>query len=72
MNWPDIGIRAGKTFIQSFVAVLIASEVSSVTDFFDATLWDQAAVAGIAALLSFAQNTLNSLDILNKKKTDGV
>jgi hypothetical protein len=68
MNWQDILIRAAKTFLQSFIAVLIAAEVSSVADFASITLWDQAAVAGVAALLSFAQNTLTTLDLRNKEK----
>lgn len=62
MNWKDVGVRAGKTFLQSFLAILIASQIATVGDLLDPTLLDQAAVAGIAALLSFAQNVLNALD----------
>jgi hypothetical protein len=58
MNWKDIGLRAGKTFLQAFIAVLIATSVSEVKDFVDPSVLDQAAVAGLAALLSFAQNVL--------------
>ena len=61
MDWQDIGIRAGKTFVQSFLAVVIATEVNSASDFLSLELWDQAFVAGIAAFFSFAQNTLTAL-----------
>ena len=70
-NWKDILVRAAKTFVQSFVAILIAAQVDQVTDLFDPTLYDQAAVAGVAALLSFIQNTLNSIDTSPKVPTDG-
>lgn len=61
MNWKDIGVRAGKTFVQAFIAVLIASEIGEVSDLASVELLDQAAVAGLAALLSFIQNVLNEL-----------
>jgi len=70
-NWKDILVRAAKTFVQAFVAVLIASQVDQVTDLFQPELYDQAAVAGIAALLSFIQNTLNSIDTTPKEPVDG-
>ena len=63
MNWRDIGIRAGKTFLQAFIAVLIASKISTVADFIDPALLDQALVAGLAAFLSFAQNALTELGV---------
>jgi len=62
MNWKDIGVRGAKTFLQSFIAIVLASELSTVADLLDPTLLDQAAVAGIAALLSFAMNILNTID----------
>ena len=61
MNWRDIGVRAGKTFLQAFIAVLIASEIKGLSDFVQFELLDQAAVAGLAAFLSFVQNVLNQL-----------
>jgi len=61
MNWKDIGIRAGKTFLQAFLAVLIASKIATVGDFVSPAMLDQALVAGLAAFISFAQNTLSSL-----------
>lgn len=67
MDWQDIAVRAGKTFLQAFIAVLIASEIGSVTDLASVELWDSAAVAGLAALLSFAQNVLTALGA--RKKT---
>ncbi len=63
MNWKDIGIRAGKTFLQAFVAVLIATEFTTLGDFANPTLLDQAAVAGLAAFLSFGQNFLAELSL---------
>lgn len=60
MNWKDISVRAGKTFLQAFIAVLIASEIGEISDLANVELLDQAAVAGLAALLSFAQNTLSA------------
>ena len=69
MDWQDIAVRAGKTFLQAFIAVLIASEVGSVTDLTSLELWDQAAVAGLAAILSFAQNTLAALG--DRSKDEG-
>ena len=61
-NWKDILVRAGKTFVQSFIAILMASQIEGVADLLDPSLYDQAAVAGIAAVLSFVQNTLNSVE----------
>ncbi|KKK76971.1 hypothetical protein LCGC14_2858300 [marine sediment metagenome] len=62
MNWKDIGVRAGKTFLQAFLAVVIATQIGSVTDLANVELLDQATVAGLAALFSFAQNVLAQLD----------
>ena len=61
MNWKDIGVRAGRTFLQAFIAVIVMTEISSVADLVDPSLLDQAAVAGIAAALSFAQSVLADL-----------
>lgn len=61
MDWKDIGVRAGKTFLQAFLAVVIASEIAGVGDFVSLELLDSAFVAGFAAFLSFAQNTLTQL-----------
>ncbi len=66
MNWKDIAVRAVKTFVQSFVAILLASQIGSLADLLNPTLLDQAAVAGVAALLSFVQNVLNSIDVSPK------
>ena len=66
MNWKDTLVRAAKTFVQSFVAILIAAQVDGVSDLFDPSLYDQAAVAGVAAVLSFIQNTLNQIDTTKK------
>ena len=61
MDWRDIGIRAGRTFLQAFIAVLIASKIATVSDFVNPALLDQAFVAGLAAFLSFAQSLLAGL-----------
>lgn len=61
MDWKDIGIRAGKTFLQAFLAVILTANLTSVADLADLALLDQAAVAGLAALISFAQNVLTEL-----------
>ncbi len=54
----DPAIRAVRTFVQAFVAVLLASNVSSIGGFADPTVLDQAATAGVIALLSFVVNFL--------------
>lgn len=61
MDWKDIGIRAGKTFLQAFLAIVIATKITSAADFLSPELLDQAFVAGVAAFLSFAQNVLTQL-----------
>jgi len=61
MNWTDIAVRAGRTFLQAFLAVVIASEIASVADLASVELLDSAAVAGLAALFSFAQSVLTDL-----------
>ena len=52
MNWRDIGVRAGRTFLQAFLAVLIASKIATVSDFVNPELLDQAFVAGLARTYS--------------------
>jgi len=62
MNWKDIGVRAGKTFLQAFLAIVIATKIGSVSDLASVELLDQALVAGLAALFSFAQNVLTEFE----------
>lgn len=62
MNYQDIAVRAGKTFLQAFLAVLIAAQFSTVPELFAPALWEQAAVAGTAAAISALQNILTNLD----------
>lgn len=52
----DPAIRAARTFVQAFVVVLLASNVTSIGGFADPTVLDQAATAGLIAVLSFVQN----------------
>ena len=54
-DWQDIAVRAGKTFGQAFLAVVIAAGITSVSDL-DLQLLDAAFVAGLAALMSFVNN----------------
>lgn len=54
MDWTDIAIRAGKTFVQAFVAALILP-VASV---FDLASWKAAVVAAVAAGVSAAWNVI--------------
>lgn len=62
MLWKQAGIRAVRTFVQTFIGVylagLLASSVTVLQDFGDVTLLNQAAAAGLVAVLSFVQNTL--------------
>ncbi len=60
MNYKDIAIRAGKTFLQAFLAIIAAAEIASIGDLANVALLDQALVAGFAALLSVANNLLLS------------
>ncbi len=57
MNWKDIAVRAGKTFAQAFVAVVVAAGITSVSDI-DLQLLDAAFVAGLAAALSLVNNVV--------------
>lgn len=49
-------VRAVRTFVQAFLAVFLASDVVSLSGFTDVALLDQAATAGIVAVLSLVQN----------------
>jgi len=64
MNWKNIGTRALLTFLQAGLAVLLVTGVENVNS------WESlkpAAVAAIAALLSFVYNVVNGM-----LKKDGV
>jgi hypothetical protein len=52
MDWADIAIRAGKTFVQAFVAALVLPAANA----FDLASWKAAVVAAAAAGLSAAWN----------------
>ena len=54
-------IRAGRTFAQAFLAVVLAAEVGDLRGFADLTLLDQAATAGLVAVLSFVHNALEDV-----------
>ena len=60
LDWRDYAIRAGKTFVQAFLAIIISVQITSVADLFSPDLLDQAFVAGLAAVISFAQNALTA------------
>lgn len=55
MDWKDVATRAAWTFAQSFLAVYAAFEFTTVGDFVAPSLLNTAAVAGVAALLSFVK-----------------
>jgi hypothetical protein len=59
MTWQDIAIRAGKTFLQAFIAVLLAANITSLGDL-GLPLLDAAFVAGLSAAVSGLQNTFLS------------
>lgn len=54
MTVKSISLRAAKTFLQAALAVLTAAG----TGLIDVAVWKAAAVAGIAAVLSYAQNAI--------------
>ena len=53
MNWRQVGIRAGLTFMQAFLAVVIVTGVANISSWTDLK---PAIVAAVAALLSFVYN----------------
>ena len=53
MNWRQVGIRAGLTFMQAFLAVVIVTGVANISSWVDLK---PAIVAAVAALLSFVYN----------------
>jgi hypothetical protein len=52
-NWKDISTRAGLTFVQAFLAVVLATGVNNLNSWADVK---PAVVAAVAALLSFVFN----------------
>ena len=56
VEWKDLLIRAGKTFLQGFLAIVTVG-IMGVTDFTTlGTLLFAGLVGGLAALFSLAQN----------------
>ena len=56
VNWPDVAIRAAKTFGQAFAAIVVVG-FANVTDVASAlTLAETAAWAGVVAGASFLNN----------------
>lgn len=51
MNWRDVLERAGWTFLQTFLSVLLVSEIGWLT----ADALKVAAIAGLAAVLSLVK-----------------
>jgi p-aminobenzoyl-glutamate transporter AbgT len=56
MNWKDLFARAGKTFLQAFVAIYAASQFGTIEAIADLALLETATVAGFAAVLAFVNN----------------
>ena len=54
-NWKDIASRAALTFIQAFLAVVIATGVDNIDSWSDVK---PAIIAAVAALLSFVFNVV--------------
>ena len=55
----DAAIRAGRTFIQAFVGVILATWAGgSMVTLIDVSLLDKAAAAGVIAVLSLLMNLL--------------
>jgi hypothetical protein len=55
MNWKDIASRAGLTFVQAFLAVVLATGVNNISSWSDVK---PALIAAVAALLSFVFNVV--------------
>jgi hypothetical protein len=55
MNWKDIASRAGLTFVQAFLAVVLATGVDNISSWSDVK---PALIAAVAALLSFVFNVV--------------
>lgn len=58
INWKDIGIRAGKTFLQSFLAVMSVGITGVMTVEGLGNLAFAGLIAGLSAAFSFLQNFL--------------
>ena len=53
VNWKDIAVRAGKTFVQAFVAVLIVADQP-----FRKEVLVAAGAAGVSAVWNWLRETL--------------
>ena len=59
LDWPDIFMRAWKTFYQAALAILVGVQLTDLTNFDGAVDLGQAAVwAGLVALVSFVNNAV--------------
>lgn len=56
----DALIRAARTFAQAFIATYLAAGLTEFDDVANVSTLELAAVAGLAAVLSFLQNWLES------------
>jgi hypothetical protein len=54
-NWKDIASRAVLTFLQAFLAVVLATGVNNISSWSDVK---PAVIAAVAALLSFVFNII--------------
>jgi len=54
-NWKDIASRAVLTFLQAFLAVVLATGVNNISSWSDVK---PAVIAAVAALLSFVFNVI--------------
>ena len=67
MNWKDIGIRAGKTALQAFLAAI---PITAATLEGGAAVWKSAIIGALAAGISAGMNVIIAA-LENKSETEG-
>ncbi len=50
--WKDLGERVAVTFVEAFVGAAVITDVADLTDH---TMWTNAAMAGVAAVVSLVK-----------------
>lgn len=67
IDWKDVGIRAGKTFIQAFVANISMEQLFAITDTESAgVILHSMLIAGVSAGISAVWNMVK--DYLSQRK----
>lgn len=62
-NWKDIASRAALTFVQAFLAVVLATGIDHINSWSDVK---PAVIAAVAALLSFVFNVVKQYNANGK------